>query len=97
MARKKFELEIDKTYSTLDVREEYIGDLEMENEKLTDELDKLKSIELNQFENENSSLHQTSSSKSHVLCVSFPSFIVNAWAIVVQNLILPISDSMGIL
>jgi hypothetical protein len=52
VARKKFELEIEKAFSTLDVREEYIGDLEMENEKLSDELTKLKSIELNQFENE---------------------------------------------
>ncbi len=52
VVRSKFELEVDKLYSTLDVREEYIGELELENEKLIDELTKLKSIELNQFENE---------------------------------------------
>ena len=52
VARKKFELEIEEAYSTLDVREELIGDLEVENEKLSDELTKMKSIELNQFENE---------------------------------------------
>lgn len=52
VVRSEFEIEVDKLYSTLDVREEYIGELELENEKLIDELNKLDSVEINQFENE---------------------------------------------
>jgi hypothetical protein len=52
VARKEFDFEMEKLYSVLDVREEFIGELQIENEKLNGELKQLKPIEVNQFEND---------------------------------------------
>ncbi|MBA6232193.1 MULTISPECIES: hypothetical protein [unclassified Colwellia] len=50
VANNKFDLEIEGLSKTLDVREEFIDELELENEKLIDELECLKLIEAKQFE-----------------------------------------------
>jgi hypothetical protein len=50
IANNKFDLEIEGLSKTLDVREEFIDELELENEKLIDELECLKLIEAKQFE-----------------------------------------------
>lgn len=50
IANNKFDLEIEGLSKTLDVREEFIDELELENEKLIDELEYLKLIEAKQFE-----------------------------------------------
>jgi hypothetical protein len=50
VANNKFDLEIEGLSKTLDVREEFIDELELENEKLIDELECLKLIEAKLFE-----------------------------------------------
>ncbi len=52
VANDKFDSEVKELLQTSDVREEFVDDLELENEKLIDELDNLKLLETQQFEYE---------------------------------------------
>lgn len=52
VASDKFDIEMQELIKTCDVREEFVDDLEQENEKLIDELDSLNLLKAQQFEYE---------------------------------------------